>query len=61
MPSGELEAALDAPDPDEADEPPPQVQVGADKPAPTVPGGIASLWWGLTHPTQIWRIFAPAQ
>jgi hypothetical protein len=60
MPASELQAAVNAPDQDE-DEPPPQVDVSGDKPAPTVPGGIASLWWGVTHPTQIWRIFAPAQ
>jgi hypothetical protein len=60
MSPSEVQAAVSAPDPDE-EEPPPQVQVSGDKPAPAVPGGIASLWWGFTHPSQIWRIFAPAQ
>ena len=36
-----------------------QVQVAA--PAPYVPGGFEALWWGATHPTQAWRILAPAQ
>jgi hypothetical protein len=28
---------------------------------PSVPLGIASLWWALGHPSQAWRIFAPEQ
>lgn len=61
MPPGELQAALDTPDDDEDTEPPPEVDVNGQHPAPVVPGGIAAVWWGLTHPTQVWRIFAPVQ
>lgn len=27
---------------------------------PQVPDGIGALFWALRHPTQAWRIFAPA-
>lgn len=64
MPAKELEANLNAPDDedDDADDnPPPTVDVKGQHPAPVVPGGIASIWWGITHPTELWRIFAPIQ
>jgi hypothetical protein len=60
MPADELEAAVNAPDEDQADQPQ-DVPVSGEKPAPVVPGGIAAVWWGITHPTQIWRVFAPVQ
>jgi hypothetical protein len=60
LPARELEGPLL--DLDEPEEPPPTVQVhGQRQTAPVVPGGIASLWWGATHPTQAWRIFTPVQ
>ena len=31
--------------------------------APDVPGvrGFGALWWAINHPSQAWRIVAPAQ
>jgi hypothetical protein len=29
--------------------------------APDVPGGFGALWWALNHPSQAWRILAPAE
>jgi hypothetical protein len=52
---------LDTPLSDEDFEPPETVDVKGEKPAPNVPGGFASIWWGVTHPSQVWRIFAPVQ
>jgi hypothetical protein len=26
-----------------------------------VPGGFGALWWALNHPSQAWRILAPAE
>jgi hypothetical protein len=46
---------------DEPEDPPPTVEVNGEHPAPYVPGGIASIWWGFTHPSQAWRIFTPVQ
>ncbi|MGH8137746.1 MAG: hypothetical protein ACREVV_06060 [Steroidobacteraceae bacterium] len=37
------------------------VQVKGATNAPDVPGGFGALWWALKHPTQAWRIFAPAE
>jgi hypothetical protein len=37
------------------------VQVRAATPAPYVPSGFAALYWAATHPSQSWRILAPAQ
>jgi hypothetical protein len=37
------------------------VQVRAESNAPDVPGGFGALWWALNHPSQAWRIVAPAQ
>jgi hypothetical protein len=37
------------------------VSVKGEKNAPDVPGGFGALWWALNHPSQAWRIFAPAQ
>jgi hypothetical protein len=37
------------------------VQVEGTKQAPKVPSGIAGLFWALRHPTQAWRVFAPAR
>jgi hypothetical protein len=28
---------------------------------PDVPGGFGALWWALNHPSQAWRILAPAE
>lgn len=38
-----------------------EVAVHGATPAPYVPGGFAALYWGVTHPLQSWRIFAPVQ
>lgn len=27
---------------------------------PDVPGGFGAIWWAMNHPSQAWRIFAPA-
>ena len=37
------------------------VQVKGTPNTPDVPGGFGALWWALNHPTQAWRIFAPAE
>jgi hypothetical protein len=37
------------------------VQVKGEKDAPDVPGGFGALWWALNHPSQAWRILAPAE
>jgi hypothetical protein len=37
------------------------VAVKGEKTAPDVPGGFGALWWALNHPSQAWRIFAPAE
>jgi hypothetical protein len=37
------------------------VEVEGERVAPRVPSGIAGLFWALRHPTQAWRLFAPAQ
>jgi hypothetical protein len=37
------------------------VEVEGERAAPRVPGGIAGLFWALRHPTQAWRLFAPAK
>ncbi len=37
------------------------VQIKGEKNAPDVPGGFGALWWALNHPSQAWRIFAPAE
>jgi hypothetical protein len=29
--------------------------------APDVPGGFGALWWAVNHPSQAWRILAPAE
>lgn len=46
---------------DEPEEPPPTISVESEHLSPFVPGGIAALWWGVTHPSQAWRIFTPVQ
>jgi hypothetical protein len=60
LPQQDLEgplADLDAPE----DEPP-DVKVNGDHKAPQIPGNqIAALWWGITHPSQAWRLFTPVQ
>jgi hypothetical protein len=52
---------LDTPLPDENSDADDQeyVSVKSQRAAPDVPGGIASLWWGLWHPTQAWRLLTP--
>jgi hypothetical protein len=37
------------------------VSVKGEANAPDVPGGFGALWWALNHPSQAWRILAPAQ
>lgn len=37
------------------------VSVKGEQAAPDVPGGFGALWWALNHPSQAWRIFAPAE
>jgi len=37
------------------------VQVKGEKDTPDVPGGFGALWWALNHPSQAWRIVAPAE
>jgi hypothetical protein len=61
MPAEALEAPLADPDEQQPVSAPETVQVKGSTAAPDVPGGIASLWWGLRHPSQAWRILAPAQ
>jgi hypothetical protein len=59
VPSDQLDTPL--PDENYVEEDQETVSVKSEHPAPDVPGGIASLWWGLWHPTQAWRILAPVQ
>jgi len=61
VPARELEGPLTGLDDEEEPEPTPTVEVNREKAAPYVPGGIAGVWWGITHPSQAWRIFAPVQ
>ena len=28
---------------------------------PDVPGGFGAIWWAMNHPSQAWRILAPAE
>ena len=37
------------------------IQVEGQRVAPKVPSGIAGLFWAMRHPTQAWRVFAPAR
>jgi hypothetical protein len=38
------------------------VQVKTDQGVPPdVPGGFGALWWAMNHPSQAWRILAPAE
>jgi hypothetical protein len=37
------------------------VSVKGNPDAPDVPGGFGALWWALNHPSQAWRILAPAE
>jgi hypothetical protein len=37
------------------------VQVKSEPNAPDVPGGFGAIWWAMNHPSQAWRILAPAQ
>lgn len=37
------------------------VQVKGAPNTPDVPGGFGAIWWALKHPSQAWRIFAPAE
>jgi hypothetical protein len=59
MPSEQLEAPLA--DPDARPDDPETVQVKGATGTPEVPGGIASVFWALWHPTQAWRILAPVR
>jgi hypothetical protein len=60
QPAPEPEAVSDSRDWSNAGDPV-TVKVEGTKTQPEVPGGIASLFWALRHPTQAWRIFAPAR
>jgi len=57
----EYRAALDAPDDDSntvvVEGRRELLPVDSEKPIPM--GPLLPLWWGLTHPTQSWRIFLP--
>ena len=49
---------------DESDDVAPEpavVEVTGERAGPAVPDGIGGLFWALRHPTQAWRIFAPAK
>ncbi len=60
MSAEQLTAAL--PNPDETEVVGPEtVQVRGSTPPPYVPSGFAALYWAATHPSQAWRILAPAQ
>jgi hypothetical protein len=37
------------------------VAVKSESEAPDVPGGFGAIWWALNHPSQAWRIVAPAE
>jgi hypothetical protein len=37
------------------------VSVKGDPNAPDIAGGFGALWWALNHPSQAWRILAPAE
>jgi hypothetical protein len=37
------------------------VAVKGEGPPPDVPGGFGAIWWALNHPSQAWRILAPAE
>jgi hypothetical protein len=51
---------LDMDDADASAPEPAVVKVTSERSAPEVPDGIAGIFWALRHPTQAWRIFAPA-
>ena len=58
MSDDQIAAAI--PNPDDSDVlEPEEVAVRGATPAPYVPGGFAALYWGVTHPLESWRIFAP--
>lgn len=62
VPQQDLEGTIEDPDAAADEEPPPEVKVSGDQAAPEVPDNqFLALWWGLTHPTQAWRIFTPVQ
>jgi len=58
MSADQIAAAIPIPDDSEVLEPD-EVAVRGATPAPYVPGGFAALYWGVTHPLESWRIFAP--
>ena len=47
--------------PEDEPEPEDTVQVRGTRRTPDIPGGIASVFWALAHPSEAWRIVAPAQ
>ncbi len=59
LPESQWRSPLQLPE----DEPEPEdtVQVRAVRRTPDIPGGIASVFWALAHPSEAWRILAPAQ
>jgi hypothetical protein len=59
MSTAQIAAAI--PNPEEMEVEGETVQVRSATPGPFVPGGFAALYWAATHPSQAWRILAPAQ
>jgi hypothetical protein len=59
VPGTDLDSPL--PDLDVVEDPPQEVNVKGEQGGPPIPGGFGAMWWGITHPTQVWRIFTPVQ
>ncbi len=60
MSAEQIAAAI--PNPDDVELVGPEtVQVRGATPPPYVPSGFAALYWAATHPTDAWRILAPAE
>lgn len=61
VPQEELQQPLATPEQQEQQQDSQTVDVRGTTDAPQVPGGLASLWWAILHPSQAWRVVAPAQ
>ncbi|HVO48477.1 MAG TPA: hypothetical protein VMT29_19330 [Steroidobacteraceae bacterium] len=61
VPQEELQEPLPSADQQAQAEESDTVRVKGTPNTPDVPGGFGALWWALNHPTQAWRIFAPAE
>jgi hypothetical protein len=57
----ELQEPLSTPEQEEQMQEAQTVKVQATSEIGPVPGGLASLWWALLHPSSAWRVLAPAQ